>query len=167
MCFTYIYEHIYFLGSCLKPDNNVILGLLIGRCSDTWCVEWSNISASDCQSHHPSTDCLIIPDWSHLAGLALHKTLFRLRPWRTRSWSRDHPEKFHQIVNFVRTFSLFYYPRLSSSPAQNAVTSQGDENYDYSGKCAYHVNYGRRCGITPAIRDGGYKNYCRACFTLC
>ena len=80
---------------------------------------------------------------------------FGLRPWRTWWWSRDFPKKQNGITNFVRTFGLFYYPRLSPFPAHDAVTSQGDENYDYSGKCAYHVNYGRRCGITPAIGDGG------------
>ena len=72
---------------------------------------------------------------------------FGLRPSKT--FPKNSLE-FCEDICFV-----FYYPRFSSFPAHDAVTSQGDENYDYSGKCAYHVNYGRRCGITPAIGDGG------------
>ena len=63
--------------------------------------------------------------------------------------TRD-PPRSRIFVFLVKYFIWFYYPGLASCPPHYAVTSEKNENDDYSRKGAYHINHRHRLGNTPA-----------------
>ena len=67
--------------------------------------------------------------------------------------TRD-PPRSRISVFLVKYFIWFYYPGLASCPPHYAVTSEKNENDDYSRQGAYHINYRHRLGNTPATNNG-------------
>ena len=57
------------------------------------------------------------------------------------------PPRSRIFVFLVKYFIWFYYPGLASCPPHYAVTSEKNENDDYSRKGAYHINHRHRLSI--------------------